>query len=67
MSTLVRVASGVVFVPFLIVVSRAGGGWFLALTNMILLVGLWVQKFLRRIWAMRIERGAAIDGEGKLQ
>ena len=41
MSTLLRVASGVVFVPFLIVVSRAGGGWFLALTNMILLVGLW--------------------------
>jgi phosphatidate cytidylyltransferase len=39
--TLKRVASGVVFVPFLVVVSRAGGGWFLALTDMILIVGLW--------------------------
>lgn len=41
MGTLTRVASGVVFVPFLILISRAGGGWFLSLTNIILIVGLW--------------------------
>jgi phosphatidate cytidylyltransferase len=39
--TLTRVASGVVFVPFLILVSRAGHGWFLALADMILIVAMW--------------------------
>ncbi|MEZ5066143.1 MAG: phosphatidate cytidylyltransferase [bacterium] len=41
MGTLKRVLSGVVFVPILVLISRYGGGWFLALVDMILIVGLW--------------------------
>ncbi len=49
MSTLLRVLSGVVFVPGLILASRAGRGWFLFLINWILVVGLW--EFYRMVEA----------------
>lgn len=39
MSTLPRVLTAVVFIPILILVSRAGGVWFLALVEGILIVG----------------------------
>lgn len=41
MSTLLRVASAVVFIPCLIVLSRIGGVWFLALVVAILIAGAW--------------------------
>jgi phosphatidate cytidylyltransferase len=40
-STLLRVASGIVFVPALILASRAGRGWFLFLAEWILFAGAW--------------------------
>ena len=41
MSTLLRVLSGIVFVPALVMASRAGRGWFLFLVEWILLAGTW--------------------------
>ena len=40
MSTLLRVLSGIVFVPILILAARAGRAWFLFLAIWILVVAL---------------------------
>ncbi len=40
-STFLRVVSGVVFVPALILISQAGRGWFLCLAQWIIFAGTW--------------------------
>ncbi|MBZ0267305.1 phosphatidate cytidylyltransferase [bacterium] len=53
MGTLLRVASGFVFVPVLILLSQHGGVWLLFLVNNIIVVGLW--EFYRLMEAKGVE------------